>query len=240
MSSKLLEVQNLLYRYEDFEILLPKFEINEGDVKSLTGASGSGKSTILECLGLIRQGYEASVFKLCGIDIKELQHSSAKLAKLRSTILGFMPQTGGLLPFLTLRDNIKLVKDLAGVKSSYADDLCKILGINDLLDKYPHMLSIGQRQRGVFVKAIAHMPKVLLIDEPTSALDPYNSKLLIQEIKSISQSYGIGSIIVTHDLDLVADLPKYQKTILENADSIKTNVNNTPKIINRAVFLEHA
>ncbi|MGN1394095.1 MAG: ATP-binding cassette domain-containing protein [Succinivibrionaceae bacterium] len=210
MKDLIVEVEDFVYKYEDFSIILPEFKISRGEFKAIVGASGSGKSTILECLGLVRNKYQAKKFKMLGMDILKIKDEQAKLANLRGTVLGFMPQTGGLLPFLTVKDNIKLVQDFAKKYSFGVNDLCKTLGIEHLLNKYPHELSIGQRQRAVFVKSIAYEPQFLLIDEPTSALDPHNACLLVSEIKKTTVKYGIGAVIVTHDIDLVLDIPRYK------------------------------
>lgn len=219
MSGRILEVRNLSFSYsnrntEALEVTLSHISMDEGDVKALTGVSGSGKSTLLECIGLVREGFVADEFIIDGIDIKELKASS--LASIRASKLGFMPQSGGLLPFLSVRDNIELQMRL-GMRPGRnnnsktllwreLDEVLKTLEIDMLLDRYPQELSIGQRQRAVFCKAIAHQPRLVLIDEPTSALDPIHAQRLFEAIIKTASKLRVAVLTVTHDLHLIKDL----------------------------------
>lgn len=88
-------------------------------------------------------------------------------------------------------------------------DVIEQIGLSSYQNKLPEQLSIGQRQRAMFVRAIAHEPKLLLIDEPTSSLDPDNARLLFELMQDIAYKRKMGVIVVTHDLDLVANFRQY-------------------------------
>ena len=164
------------------------------------------------------------------MDIKELKPKQHEA--LRSSQIGFMPQTGGLIPFLKIIDNLKLQIEVAskslfklegktldqdGLLKSIVYDL-KEFGLGKYLNAYPHQLSIGQRQRAVFFKSLCHQPKLLLIDEPTSALDPEHGKMLFDTMIKVCQSKRVASLVVTHDLNLVHEFNLRQVTIMHNGN----------------------
>lgn len=217
----ILTVNNLEFTYgkdssNERTINIEKLELDQGEVKALTGVSGSGKSTILECIGLIRKGFKALDFQLDdqviygGLNrISEKQYPT-----LRATRIGYMPQTGGLLPYLTFKENIELQIEIAtklrgeskAKRKEYWDNIVELIknyGMSELLVQYPEQLSIGQRQRATFFKSLSHKPKLVLIDEPTSALDPENSDQIFETIKNVAKEQTLAILIVTHDLERV-------------------------------------
>ncbi|OCG66948.1 ABC transporter ATP-binding protein [Gilliamella sp. Nev5-1] len=195
-----------------FSVCLPELTVKAGEVVVIQGDSGAGKSTLLEMVGMILKPDEIGHYKLIvdnyAIDIATLieQNQLDKLADIRAQYLGFMLQTGGLLPFLTVRDNILLSLKLLQKKvdNSRFDYLVQKLKIDHLLNKYPKQLSIGERQRASFIRSIIHKPALLLADEPTSALDPYNASLLFDLIIEQAQQDNIAVMIVTHDWQRIA------------------------------------
>ena len=234
--TSLLTIKNLSFAYpKDNEgtinsIHIDSLNLKENDVFAITGPSGCGKSTLLECIGLLRQEVEFDEFKLEDLDIKELKPKQHEA--LRSSQIGFMPQTGGLIPFLKIIDNLKLQIEVAskslfklegktldqdGLLKSIVYDL-KEFGLGKYLNAYPHQLSIGQRQRAVFFKSLCHQPKLLLIDEPTSALDPEHGKMLFDTMIKVCQSKRVASLVVTHALNLVHEFNLRQVTIMHNGN----------------------
>lgn len=195
-----------------FNVCLPELSLNAGQVVLIQGDSGSGKSTLLEMIGMILKPDELDCYKLVldnsDIDIAKLIHRNDidELAIIRARYLGFMLQTGGLLPFLTIRENIVLPLKLLQlpVDMSRFDYLVDKLNIAHLLSKYPKQLSIGERQRASFIRSIIHKPALLLADEPTSALDPYNANLLFDLIIEQAKQDNIAAMIVTHDWQRIA------------------------------------
>ena len=178
----MLYINNLHIRRGMFEISLPKLSLQAGEVVAIRGASGSGKSTLLEMLGLILKPDGLDCYRLgCGEEQRditaEVLNQASTLARLRAEYFGFMLQTGGLLPYLTVQQNIRLSCDILGKKAdeSWLAQIIEQLNIGHLLNHYPKQLSIGERQRVSFIRSIAHHPAVLLEDEPTAALDPHNA-----------------------------------------------------------------
>ncbi|MWN32015.1 ATP-binding cassette domain-containing protein [Gilliamella sp. Pra-s65] len=196
-----------------FSVCLPKLTVKTGEVVVIQGDSGAGKSTLLEMIGLILKPDKIGSYNItvehCDIDIAMLiqQNKIDQLANIRAQYLGFMLQTGGLLPFLTVRDNILLSLKLLQKKvdNNRFDYLVQKLNIAHLINKYPKQLSIGERQRASFIRSIIHKPALLLADEPTSALDPYNANLLFDLIIEQAKQDNIAAMIVTHDWQRIAN-----------------------------------
>ncbi len=215
------KVKELSYTYKQkdgscgYKVELPELELSSGDVYAITGVSGCGKSTLLECLGLLRQDFSAKILSLDSYELSKL--SPKEQCLVRSSLMGYMPQTGGLIPYLTVKENLKLQIEVSAdsfykltgkkldTKEMYQDVLEKMqkFSMDSLLDRYPHELSIGQRQRAVFLKTISHNPKIVFIDEPTSSLDPEHGKILFDSIVSLSRQLDMCALVVTHDLNLV-------------------------------------
>jgi len=217
-------------RGADYRIELPRLRLARGQVRALVGASGCGKSTLLEMIGLILRPQGLGRFCLgegCAapaggdaagraladqqtadtIDVAALLAAGAQqaLAAIRARQLGFVLQTGGLLPFLSVHQNIALPRRLLGlpVADALISDALERLELLPLLDRLPGQLSIGERQRAAFVRAIAHRPQVLLADEPTAALDPPQAKRLFALMLEIAQRLNIAVLVVSHDWALV-------------------------------------
>ena len=343
----MLKIEGLKVVRGGFTVSLPEITIADGECVALCGVSGSGKSTLMEAIALITPPLEVGSFIIDRIAVDEL--SAKEQQALRVSSIGIMPQTGGLLPYLTIRENFELqirmalrqattevfdrqVSNESTIKSkpsaidsasssslnkvalndksaisidgfaakarslSFSDDNSatsatqlkdedrkrvrlaaaqlsisadsydshaagqftprdkrklsaeslvqaelspkestanrititnkenqamvdemmavlmphvKSIGLYNHLDKLPEQLSIGQRQRALFLRAIAHKPRLLLIDEPTSALDPDNAANLFQIIDEIAKESGISILLITHDLKAAARYTRY-------------------------------
>lgn len=191
-----------------FRVALPSLTLEKGEIGALTGLSGCGKSTLLEMIGLILRPDELTHFQL-GDDLiitqAVLSNEQARLASLRAEKLGFMLQSGGLLPFLTVMQNIQLPRKMLGLTphSAWLDHAIDHLQLRPLLSRLPRQLSIGERQRAAFIRAIAHEPALLLADEPTAALDPHNAQALYALIVEMVKQLDISALVVSHDWSLV-------------------------------------
>ncbi|MHC8397629.1 ABC transporter ATP-binding protein [Pseudomonas sp. LB3P93] len=212
----MLDIKNLLVRRGEgalaHHVRLPHLQVGAGEILAITGESGSGKSTLLEAIGLLLVPVELERFRLGAThdqDIAQLLASDDQpaLAAVRSRHLGFILQSGGLLPFLSVRDNISLPRRLLGmpVKSAHIDHAVEVLRLQGLLDKQPQALSIGERQRVACVRAIAHEPLLLLADEPTAALDPHSARRLFELLLSLVSNMGLSALVVSHDWALLKD-----------------------------------
>ncbi len=197
-----------------FELRLPELAVARGELLAVTGCSGSGKSSLLEVLGLILHPQQAEGFALhldgTTHDLMALWQRGAQdaLAGLRAWGFGFVWQTGGLLPFLSVRENILLPRRLLGLPldDERVLDLPQALGITALLGKMPTQLSIGERQRVAIARALAHHPQLLLADEPTAALDPEHAQHVFALLVKLVQRLHMSAVVVTHDWDLVQQM----------------------------------
>lgn len=197
-----------------FTLEVPALDIRRGEAVALTGPSGSGKSTLLDLLGLVLRPDRCGAFALQGadgnrVDVAALWQGDREdaLAALRAASIGYVLQTGGLLPFLPARDNIRLSPRLLGLGDApLVDTLVARLGLGHLLDKKPRALSIGERQRVAIARALAHRPQLLLADEPTAALDPPQAVGVMGLLLELCAAVRATLVVVTHDWGLVQSL----------------------------------
>lgn len=194
-----------------FKVRLPSLLLAQGEVAAIVGESGCGKSTLLEALGLLLAPQKVDRFLLGaqGHNITQavLAQQEGVLAALRAQKLGFVLQNGGLLPYLSVRENIGLPRRLLGMSPSapFVDEAVQALRLGHLLDSTPSALSIGERQRVACVRALAHEPQVLLADEPTAALDPGTARVLFELLLTLVARLQLSAIIVSHDWSLVRE-----------------------------------
>lgn len=213
--SVLLEIEGIEFsRGQDdqrFTVELPALALDTGELVAITGRSGSGKSTLLELLGLLTAPHRSARFLWRGngaaTDIDRLwrQGKHARLAHIRGTSMGFVLQTSGLLPFLSIGDSLALVRRALGLsaRDPDLDAMIERLGIGALLHKKPQALSVGEQQRAAIVRALAHRPALVLADEPTSALDPGLGDQVMALLLEQARSHGITALIATHEIDRV-------------------------------------
>lgn len=193
-----------------FSLEIAHLELVAGQQIALVGPSGCGKSTLLDLLALVSSPDQSQRFEFATkqqvVDIVQLwrRKQQSRLAALRSRDVGYVLQTGGLLGFLDVRGNINLSRRLSGLSEDGSiKRLAQGLGIADQLDKKPHELSVGQRQRVSCARALAHNPGLLLADEPTAALDPLNARRVMQLLLNQAREQDACCIVATHDEELV-------------------------------------
>lgn len=194
-----------------FELKIDSFKIRQGEFVAIVGASGCGKSTLLDMLGLALKptvADEFSIFiKRSNSQFGIMDSSESQLADIRKAHIGYVLQTGGLLPFLTVKENILLPCSINGMSpDSHVHELVKRLHIEDQLDKKPQYLSGGQRQRVAIARALAHRPPIVLADEPTAAVDKLTAYDIIEEFQTLTREMGVTLLMVTHDTNLVENV----------------------------------
>ncbi|MEL7012557.1 MAG: ATP-binding cassette domain-containing protein, partial [Pseudomonadota bacterium] len=194
-----------------FRLDIDHLEATAGDVIGLSGPSGTGKTMLLEVLGLLRRPQKADVFLFVAggheIDIAAMWRSdeASRLApSLRGAHFGFVPQTGGLLPFLSVYENISLCQEIAGrPDAEWISRLQDMLGLKGLGALLPEALSIGQRQRVAIARALAHRPSFVIADEPTAALDPDNAMTALSLLIDAARNGEAAVIVSSHDVSLL-------------------------------------
>lgn len=169
--------------------------IEQGQMCVIQGSSGSGKSTMLNCIGGLDTMDSGSV-KVDGNEISAL--NADELSEYRRANLGFIFQFYNLVPNLTVKENIEICQFLTEDPLDM-EELLDTLGLTEHQDKFPAQLSGGQQQRCAIARALIKNPKLLLCDEPTGALDSKTSKDILILLEKINQQYGTTMLIVTHN-----------------------------------------
>ena len=197
MTDVILETRNLKKSFGKLEVLKGiSTGIRRGEVVSIIGPSGGGKSTFLRCLNLLETPDSGQVlFKGQDVTDKKLN-----IAKYRQSI-GMVFQHFNVFPNMTVLEK-KVPKDQA---KEEAMALLRRVGLGDKADQYPRKLSGGQKQRLAIVRAMAMKPEVMLFDEPTSALDPEMVKEVLNVIRELTRS-GMTILIVTHEMGFAREI----------------------------------
>ncbi|MDR1042176.1 MAG: ATP-binding cassette domain-containing protein [Deltaproteobacteria bacterium] len=201
-------------------LMVSSLKVFPGERLALVGQSGCGKSTLLDMLGLVLRpdmGRPGSEFRWRRggkgevVDVLASWRSGddGRRERIRREDIGYVLQSGGLLPFLTVRDNILLPARLKG--SPRGDELegslsrlAVELGIGHLLKKYPGSVSMGERQRAAVARALIHRPAIIIADEPTASLDPPTAAKVFDLMLRLSE--GIPLVVSTHDRPRVEGL----------------------------------
>lgn len=171
------------------------FTLDEGKFVVILGPSGAGKSTLLNLLGGLDSPTAGKII-VQGRDIATL--SGNELAAYRAVTVGFVFQFYNLIPTLTVRENVALVKEIAPEALS-PDQMLEEVGLSDHKNNFPAELSGGEQQRVSIVRALAKNPKILLCDEPTGALDSETGVMVLKLLLSMAKSYGKTIVVVTHN-----------------------------------------
>ncbi len=216
-----LEVQNLIKSFGKTEVLKGvSFSLEEGEVLSIIGPSGNGKTTLLRCLNYLEY-IDGGTVELNGVTIQDENIKTHKEKEIRVQRLhfGMVFQNFNLFPQYTALKNVSLALSIMekeriknGQEPLYlepadkvAESLLERVGLKDKMQNYPCELSGGQCQRVAIARAMALKPDVLCFDEPTSALDPELTGEVLRVIKSLREK-GHTMIIVTHEIEFAKNV----------------------------------
>jgi putative ABC transport system ATP-binding protein len=203
----LIEISNLTKRYRKGEETITPLDdvslsIEQGEFISLMGASGTGKSTLLNLVASIDRPDSGRIV-VDGTDITRL--SRTKLAKWRAANLGYIFQTHHLVPVLTAYENIELPLLLLPMsrkeRRKRVEIALRAVDLFDRADHYPRQMSGGQEQRVGIARAIVAHPKVVVADEPTGDLDPTTSLQILELLHRLNEQLHVTLLMVTHDAE---------------------------------------
>jgi putative ABC transport system ATP-binding protein len=190
-------------------------EIKKGDFVAIIGASGSGKSTMMNLMGCLDTPTKGTIY-LKSHDISQMSESD--LASLRGKTIGFIFQQYNLIPSMTAFENVMLPLEFLEYSdeeaAKRARELLNIVGLGKLMNNRPTQLSGGEQQRVSIARSLASDPEIILADEPTGALDSVTGKELLNMLRRLWKEHGKTIIMVTHDLSLA----KYAHTRIELKD----------------------
>ena len=212
---ELIEIRNVTKSFhKGNETITPldgvSLDIEQGEFISLMGASGTGKSTLLNLVASIDRPDEGGI-TIDGVEITRL--SRTRLAAWRAANMGYIFQTHNLIPVLTAYENVEMPLLLlpmgAAERRKRVDIALRAVDLVDRADHYPRQLSGGQEQRVGIARAIVAHPKVVVADEPTGDLDPHTSDQILKLLRQLNKQLNVTLLMVTHDAE-AADIADRQ------------------------------
>lgn len=226
---KFIEFSNIKKLYKSGEIETEAlsgvdFSINKGEFVVIAGASGAGKSTILNILG----GMDKATSGKLLVDGKNIdEFSNKELTTYRRYDIGFVFQFYNLVQNLTVKENVELATEICKNPLDI-DEVIKNVGLDKRKDNFPSQLSGGEQQRVAIARALAKNPKILLCDEPTGALDYNTGKAILKLLQDTCRNHKVTVIVITHNLALTSMGDKVITIKNGKVDSIKINENPLP------------
>lgn len=219
-----IEFKNVVKEYKMGEIKIKaladtNFNINKGELVTIVGPSGAGKTTTLNILGGMDKATSGKII-VDGREISKL--TDRELIKYRRNDIGFVFQFYNLVQNLTAKENVELATQLCQ-DALDVDEILNKVGLEKRKDNFPSQLSGGEQQRVAIARAIAKNPKLLLCDEPTGALDYKTGKSILKLLQEMSRKENMTVVIITHNLAIapMADKVIYFKN--GTVEDIKIN-----------------
>ena len=227
-----IQLKNVKKTYKMGEVVIKavddvSFSIEEGEFVVVIGASGAGKTTILNLLGGMDQVTSGNIL-VDGSEISE--YNKKMLTKYRREEIGFVFQFYNLVQNLNAIENVELAVEICKNPMNPVDVLSNV-GLKDRMQNFPSQLSGGEQQRVSIARALAKNPKLLLCDEPTGALDYNTGKSILKLLSDTSKKHGMTVIVITHNSAIT---PIADKIItLRNGKVESVEKNNNPMSIEK-------
>lgn len=227
--SAYIEFENVKKIYQMGEVTIEalsgvSFTIDKGEFVVIAGASGAGKSTILNILGGMDTCSEGNIY----VDGTKISDFSAKeLTTYRRYDIGFVFQFYNLVQNLTVKENVELATQICKNPLNI-DETIEAVGLKNRSSNFPAQLSGGEQQRVAIARALAKNPKLLLCDEPTGALDYATGKQILKLLQDTCKNRGVSVVVITHNLALTAMGDKVIKVRNGLIESIVVNENPLP------------
>lgn len=204
----MLQIRDLRHEYAGRTVLsVPSWEVAKGEASLVIGPSGSGKSTLI---GIIAGLVSPTSGKVQVADGEITALAPVKRDSFRARHIGLVPQTLHLIGVLSVRDNLRLVRRLAGLAADDAaiEACLASLGIAALATRKARDLSVGEAQRVAIARAVVNRPVLILADEPTSALDDASCAKALALLRDQAAACGAALVIATHDQRIRAHFPR--------------------------------
>ncbi|MGN1134659.1 MAG: ABC transporter ATP-binding protein [Oscillospiraceae bacterium] len=222
------ELKNVYKRYKMGEVTINasdgiNFNIEKGEFAVIVGASGAGKTTVLNMLGGMDSCDEGEII-VDGVDIAK--YSQKELISYRRYDIGFVFQFYNLVQNLTAKENVELATQICKNHID-AEQVLRDVGLADRMDNFPAQLSGGEQQRVSIARALAKMPKLLLCDEPTGALDYQTGKTILKLLQDTCRNTGTTVVVITHNLAITPMADRVITIKSSKVESVVLNENPT-------------
>ena len=208
----MIELQGIIKRFyigqpNELEILHGiDLKVNRGEFVSIVGSSGSGKTTMMNIIGILDRPTEGE-YMLDGVDVAHAKDRD--LSMIRNKKIGFVFQTYNLISRTSALKNVELPMLYAGIgkkeRTERAKELLKMVGMGERMSHTPDELSGGQKQRVAIARAMANEPSIILADEPTGALDSKTGRMIMDIFHRLNEEQGKTIVLITHSQELAEE-----------------------------------